>query len=164
MKSSLLFSVHLIPIAGHGIPDENSMVDLEPLSRESAISESIFAHWPYSFNLRYRVSSLTPSSLAASRRQDRQSLRAATIIRRSTIFRGKNSAISFSRRRSTSTLLSISICASQIDDCFHVPSLKLLHLHHSCSDSIELLVFAASGLKHRLQITQNQLSVFQVLT
>ena len=35
-----------------GIPDENSMVDLEPLSRESAISESIFAHWPYSFNLR----------------------------------------------------------------------------------------------------------------
>jgi hypothetical protein len=124
-----------------GIPDENSMVDLEPLSRESAASQPIFAHWPYSFNLRYRVASLMPKIIAASRRQPRDSLTAATIIRRSTIFRGKNSDISFSRRRSTSTLLSISICASQIDDCFHVPSLKLLHLHQSCSDSIELLVF-----------------------
>ena len=66
-----------------------------------------------------------PKIVAASRRHHPDNLSAAIIVRRSTAFKGKKAAISCSRRRSISTLFSISIRASQIDDCSHVESLKL---------------------------------------
>jgi hypothetical protein len=40
----------LIPIAGVGVPDENSIVDLEPLSRELLNQSLLTGHTPSTFD------------------------------------------------------------------------------------------------------------------
>jgi hypothetical protein len=52
MKASLLFSVHLSRLRGDSDSRRNSMVDLEPLCREAAASQTILltGHAPSAFD------------------------------------------------------------------------------------------------------------------